>query len=1189
LKVPGAEEMRLRENFLFLNGVKQLGLALIMISGCLLLAVSALPQGIATGSISGTVSDPSGATVPGAKVTATNSSTNTVSTGVTNNDGLFALRSLPPGSYKVTIEAPNFRTAVLDKIDVFASRDTDLGTTKLELGKLGETVEVEGAAPIIEASTSQVTTTFDRKAVADLPLSGSFDALTLFIPGVADSGDSSFSNNNGAQFSSNGLRGRSNNFQIDGQSNNDNSVAGPSIFLGNQDALDEVSVITNDFSVEYGRASGSVVNYVTKSGTNDFHGSAFEYFLGSFADSHDNGEINPVFGFCAQVNPKPGCNPVGPVPRFVENKFGGSIGGPIKRNKAWFFFTPYFDRQRTSGTPSPSSTLTPTPNGLTQLAAAFPNNPAVAALKAIGPYSVAAGNPQISGTPAPMVVSDGTTSAPIEFAHVTRSVPSLFNDREFTGRVDVQITNKDRIGARYIFQQNILTGATGQFSAGAWVDIPARDQQIALDWVHTFSSSFLNQARYSFSRAGFGFEGGSFPACTRATILSCPTSINLQKGFLSFGMQNNLPQGRTINNTQIQDNASYFRGRHTFKFGGEFYKQRSPNTFLPSINGSYLFPDFNAFLQNAPSRLSLTDGPPKFNFKEYDVAAYGGDDWRVKDNLTVNLGLRWEYSSQPINLLHNISVANQAGSTPFWSTAAPANVTTVPNIPNDYKYFGPSVGFAWKPHLFGITGDKTVIRGGYRITYDPAYYNMFLNVATAAPVVNAGTVGPKGQGPCTAPCLVTSGFLGSNVQSAHLSDIPRGVNPGFRNNTRVDNNFHEPMTQEWTLGIQRELSSKMVLEVRYVGNHVVGNFQTVNANPDLSGLIANGFSSLIPAGVTPCADATAPGFGRPNCNFSNLRDRSNTAWSKYNGLQSQLRVQSWHGLSGAGSFTFSKTMDNSSEIFSTGAGGNTVAGAQNPFDISRGERALSGLDFPKTASLYVIYELPFFKAQHGFLGKVLGGYQVNTTWRFSSGQLWTPTGIAGDNSSCQTNFDGTFYSGLSTCRPFMGSASAPVDTVGECSNPAAADCGLVEYFAFAASSGKTLNPVAKSAVHWIYNDDNAATFFKTPYGNVGRNPGVRGQAVSTVNLSMFKTTKITERLSLRLEAQAYNLFNHLFLGVPDPQIGDGNFAVDGGSFGNNFFNTNGGTNPNALQSGYTNPVLNGLGRRRVVLGAKVTF
>lgn len=1155
-----------------------LWLASLICMGCLFLANSVSGQGIATGSMSGTVIDPSGAAIPGSKVTVRNTATKQETTGETNSDGFFTVRSLPPGIYTVSIESKSFRTTVLDHVEVLVARDTALGGVKLELGPVGETIQVEGAAPLMEVGTSQVTTNFDAKAVADLPLSGSFDALTLFIPGVADSGDNSFSNSNGASFSSNGLRGRSNNFQIDGQSNNDNSVAGPSIFLGNQDALDEVSVITNDFGVEYGRASGSVVNYVTKSGTNEFHGSAFEYFLGSFMDSHANEEKNPVFGFCAPVNPKPGCTPVGPIPRYVENKFGGSVGGPIKRNKAWFFFTPYFDRQRSAGSPSTSSTFTPTPNGLAQLAAAFPGNPAVAALNAIGPYAVKAGNPHISGAVRPTVVTDGTTTATVDFAQVSRNVPTLFNDREFTGRVDVQITSKDRVGARYIFQQNIQTGATGNFAGGGWVDIPARDQQIALDWTHTFNSALLNQARYSFSRAGFGFEGGSFPACTRATITSCPTGIGFQSADVTFGIQNNLPQGRTINNTQVQDNASYARGLHTFKFGGEFYKQRSPNTFLPNINGSYLFADFDHFLQDAPTRLSLTDGPTKFNFKEYDIAAYAGDDWRVKDNLTVNLGLRWEFSSQPVNLLHDLSVANQAGSNPFWDPTAPAANTTVAEIPNDYKYFGPTVGFAWKPRFLGMTGNKTVIRGGYRITYDPAYYNMFLNVATAAPVVNAGTITGAA---CTAPCLVSTGFLGSDVRAAHLSDIPRGVNPGLRNNTRVSNDFHEPMAQEWSLGVQRELTSKMVFEVRYVGNHVVGNFQTVNANPALNGLIADGFSSFIPAGITPCTSAGAPGLsgGREDCNFRNVRNRENTAWSRYNGLQNELRVQGWHGLTGAGSFTWSKTLDNSSEIFSTGAGGNTVAGAQNPFNISAGEKALSGLDFPKTAFIYVIYELPFYKSQQGLLGKLLGGYQANTTWRYSSGQLWTPAlTTANVNSACQNSFDGTYFAGLSTCRPFAGSRSAPVDTVGQCTDPTLPNCGLVDYYTGA--------PI--TAARWIYNDNNAAAFFKTPYGNVGRNPGVRGQAVSAVNFSVFKTTKVRERLSLRLEAQVYNLFNHQFLGVPDPVIDDLNLA-NGGSFGNNFFNTSGGINPNALNSGYTNPVLSGLGRRRVVIGGKVTF
>jgi hypothetical protein len=1139
-------------------------------------------QGIATGSISVTVTDPSGAAVPGATVKAQSKATNQEFIGETNSSGYVELRSVPPGTYTITITSKSFRTLVLERNDVLVSRGTDLGVVKLELGSVGEVVQVEGLAPLIEASTAQVTTSFSSKEAADLPLAGGFDMLTLFIPGVADTGSNSFSNNNGASFSSNGLRGRSNNFQIDGQSNNDNSVAGPSIFLGNQDALDEVSVITNNFSVEYGRASGSVVNYVTKSGTNEFHGSGFEYFTGSHWDSHDNLD-----------------DPTQPVPRYVDNRFGGAIGGPIKRNKAWFFFSPYFDRTRTAGGTSTSgSALIPTPTGMTQLAAAFPGSLAVAALNAIGPYAVAAGNPHPGGTPQALVVSDGVTSAPIEFDTVERNVPSLFNDREFTGRVDVQLTSKDRVGARYIFQQNILTGATGRFAAGAYVDIPARDQQIALDWTHTFSGQFVNQLRYSFSRAGFGFEGGSFPNCTQGDINNCPTGISLPSSLVSFGMQNNLPQGRIINNTQVQDNASLTRGRHTVKFGGEFYKQRSPNVFLPNTNGTYTFsgsnssgtcfattldPDatkqtrqcgFSRFLADSlqSGQLSLTDGAPKLNFKEYDIAAYVGDDWRVKDNLTINIGLRWEYSSQAINLLHDLSAANQSGSDPFWDPTLPTSVTTFPEIPNHFKYFGPNIGFAWNPHFFGMTGAKTVVRGGFRITYDPAYYNMFLNAATAAPVVNAGVITTA---TCTAPCLPTAGFLGSDVRAEHLSDIPRGVNPGTRNYTQVAPNFHEPYTQSWSLGVQHEISSRMVFETRYVGNRVVGNFQTVNANPSLAGLIDNGFSSFIPAGVTPCATPDTPGFndGRADCNFTNIRNRVNTAFSTYHGLQNELRLRNFHGLSGGFSYTFSKTLDNASEIFSTFSGGNTVSGAQNPFDNSKGEKALSGLDFPNTASIYFVYELPFFKAQKGFLGHVLGGYQASSTWRYSSGQLWTPAEFAFDNSSCQNSFDNSFFSGASTCRPFSGNPRADVSTVGQCTDPTLPDCGLVNFY--------TGSPTTASAVRWIFNDDTSAAFFGTPYGNVSRNPGYRGDAVNTVNFGLAKTIKFTERLSLRLDAQAYNLFNHRFLGVPDPFIEDGNLQDAGGTFANNFSNNSGGD--------YTNVTAAGLGRRRLVLGAKFSF
>ena len=645
------------------------------------------------------------------------------------------------------------------------------------------------------------------------------------------------------------------------------------------------------------------------------------------------------------------------------------------KDKAWFFGSGYWDRVRQAGnTFNSGGALTPTPDGLTQLAAAFPGNPAVAALQAIGPYSVQTGNPHPIGNVVPTFVTDGDTTGTIDFAQIARNPPSLFNDKEFSGRVDYNITSKDRLGARYIFQQNIFTAATAAntaaFAAGYWVDIPARDQQIAIDWTRTFNSRMVNQARYSFSRASVPFEGGSFPNCTRHTITYCPTNIGFTAGFQTFGMATNLPQGRTIDTTQIQDNASWAMGRHTFKFGGEFLKQRSPNVFLPNINGGYLFSSFDNFLQDNPTRLSLTDGPKKLNFKEHDMAFYFGDDWRVKDNLTVNLGLRWEYSSQAINLLHDLSTATQHGSDPFWNTSLPDSITTVPKIGTPLNYFGPNIGFAWKPRFLG-GGDKTVIRGGFRITYDPAFYNMFLNVATAAPNVNAGTILPgAGAGTCNGPCLPSSGFSGADVQALQLVNIPRGGNPGTRNYTQVAHDFHEPYTQNWSLGIQRELTSRAVLEVRYVGNHEVGNYQTVNANPSLNGLIGNGFSDFIPAGITPCADNTQPGFsgGRPLCSNRNIRNRINGAFSRYDGLQSTFRVAEWHGFSGSGSFTWSKTMDNTSEIFSTGSGGNSTAGAQDPFNTSAGEKSLSGLDFPKTASLFVIYDFPFYKGQHGFIG-----------------------------------------------------------------------------------------------------------------------------------------------------------------------------------------------------------------------------
>jgi outer membrane receptor protein involved in Fe transport len=1172
-----------------------------------LTATFAIAQGIVTGSISGIATDSSGALVSGAKITAKHLATNREYTTESTGNGLISLRSLPSGAYDVRVEAPGFRAYESKGVLVTVGADTSLGAIGLEIGASTETVTVEGAAPLIEATTDQVSQSFSSESVASLPIGNGFDSLTLFVAGVASAGDNNFTNANGAGFVANGQRSRSNNFQIDGQNNNDNSIAGPSIFFGNQDAIAEVQVVTN-YSAEYGRNTGSVVNYITKSGTNQFHGTGFEFWAGNTFSSLTNEEKNPLLGNCApgQDPATVGCT-APTVPQFVDNRFGGTVGGPIVKDHAWFFGSTNFERQRAGGSPSTSfPDLVPTANGVQQLIAAFPNSPAGPLLAAVGPAAITTqGNPTFNNVQPVLVTNqiDPTTGSafdcgadpaapgctPIEFGSITRFVAAPVNDYEATGRVDIRLTSRDNFFARYVFQQQLFGGINfgNGVDVGDWQTIPGRSQQIGLDWVRNFSSSLVNQVRFSYSRARFFFEEGSVPSCNDQTPLECPPDFVMigaaPQDRVSFGVTSGFPQGRLINVYQVQDNASKQIGRHTLKFGGEYDKQRSPNVFLPNNNGLYIFSSFSDIVADNPFQTRITVGDPKLPFHEKDVAAYFQDDWRVKDNLTLNLGVRWEWNQQAINLLHDRSVANQTGSNPIWPSVDPAtgqpiplSLATVPRVPEDYNNFGPVVGFAWTPRFGMFSPGKTVIRGGFRLSYDPSFYNIFLNVATSAPTVNAVTLAAPGPG--TVP---TSGFHGSDVLALLRPQLPP-VNPGIRNQSTVGPNFHNPYSEQWNVGVQRELTSKAVMEIRYVGNRGVGLFQNVNGNPALQSLIDGGFQSQIPPGLTPCATPGAPGnngAGYANCNFRRVVERTNTAWSKYNSLQSELRIGNWHGLTSTASYTWSHTLDNASEIFSTAAGGNTTSFSQSPFDTDRAERANSGIDFPNVFGLTVVYDLPFAKEQHGFLGHVLGGWQVNTTYRYTTGQPYT---TIQDHASSLCDPTSTLSTSFDACRPIVSNPAAPLNTVGVCTDPTLPNCGIADFVTGA--------PTTLNAVHWIQNEDNAATFFGSPFLGVGRNT-LRGDNISTANLAVFKNFKFGERISLQFQAQAFNVLNHMFRGTPDPVLDDvASFPFAGAppAFQSTAYNFSGGGN-NLEGGGSTNATFDGIGRRRLLFGLKIIF
>ena len=1148
-------------------------------------------QGIVTGSISGTVEDPQGALVQGAMVAVTHLATNRQFTTQSNSAGVISLRSLPTGTYDLRVDAPSFRRFESKGVQVSAGDDTALGVIHLTVGSSTETVTVEGSAPIIEASTDQISETFDSKRVQSLPMGNTFDSLALFIPGVATAGDASFSNNNGAELSVNGERARANNFQIDGQSNNDNSIAGPSIFFGNQDAIAEVQVVTN-YDAEFGRNSGAVVNYVTKAGTNTFHGTAYEFWDGSTFDSLTNQDKNSLLGFCApgENSATTGCR-VPTVPLFVENRFGGTIGGPVKKDKIWFFGSANFDRQRFAGSASSSAPgIVPTPTGVQQLENAFPSSPIGLIESTIGPNAVTAGNPVFSNIQNALVTNQinpatgsafGCTTAgvngcvPIQFGSISRSVSSPFNDYEGTGRMDFRLTAKDNFFARYVVQKQSLLGVNfgNGIDVGDWQSNPSLSQQIGLDWVRNLSNTTVNQVRASYSRASVFFQEASFPTCNSNTPTACPADMVLigsaAQDSVTFGVAAGLPSGRIINVYQLQDNASKLLGRHTLKFGGELDQQRSPNLFLPFNNGAFIFNSFSDMVANNPATTQIALGNPRLPFKEWDLGTYVQDDWRIKDNLTLNLGMRWDWYQQAINLLHDRSVTQQTGPNPLWSTSLPLSQTTVPSVPQALHNFAPVLGFAWTPRIAqSLTGaDKTVIRGGFRLAYDPQFYNMFLNVGDSAPSVNFATLSGTG--------LPSAGFFGTQVIPYLQPLAPQG-NPGFANQTQVPHNFRNPYTEQWNLGVQRTIvGNRVVAEVRYVGNHAVAQFQSINGNPALAPLIAAGFGNLIPAGLKPCSTPGTPGFaaGNVNCNFSNVLSFDNSAWANYNALQSELRIAGWHGLSATASYTYSHAIDNVSEVYGTlpgGNGGNTLPSAQNPFDTNLAERGNSGTDSPNIFGLTMVYDLPFYNKQQGWRGRLLGGWQFNSAYRYTSGQPYTAVERYVPGSLCDPTQD--WGGNFDACRPILSSNSAPLGAVGQftCTGSAASTCTLSNFVTGA--------PTSLSAVHWVLNDPNAAIFYGTPYAGVGRNT-LRGEPINTVNIAFFKNTKLTEKLTLQFQAQAFNVMNTMFRGVPDPIVQDA--AI--GKFGSVQFNNSGG----GTFAG--NIVTDGIAQRRLLFGLKLIF
>lgn len=1151
---------------------------------CALLLMPSAKAQVVNGSISGTVIDPSGAVIAGATVTAVNAETSASSTAATTSSGAFLIAGLAVGTYNLTVTKSGFQTTVQAGVTVTAAADHGVGTIKMAVGSSSTTVEVSGAPPLLESTQAQVSTAITNTQMTAFPglnANSGLDNMAVYLPGINMTRDTTFTNTNGVGFSSNGLRGRSNDQQVDGQNNNDNSIGGPQLFVSSPLFVQEYQVITDNFGPEYGRNSASVVNEVTKQGTNVWHGTILGTESNNYVDALSN--IQKVDEGLT-----------GP-PRFNDEFTGGSIGGPIWKNKIFVFGG--FDNEIVSSTNLfIDGSQAPDATGLGEMAACAPTSTAAQGFVKFSAFALGA-SPVPGTTKQNVVAAPGGGTCTIETAEPERLLPNGSHEWDWDYRMDAVVSDTDRFFGRYLFQKQDFINAFGDAAAGYPVNVPSLGQSILLDETHTFTSTMVNDFRIGFQRANVQFgtnSTGTVPGIGGLT--NAVTQVTIDENgavngtvFQGFGLNADFPQGRIISTWQGQDNWSFLQGKNEWLGGVNYTYQRSINSFFPGINGTWDYASLAAVLANTPDVVSGGIGNPVLDFREHDLFLYGGDNLKLRSNLTLNLGLTWTYFGSPENLFHTLTTENETGPTPLFDPSLPLSVRTAPEIPSEKNLFGPSVGFAWTPRVFGrlTGGDKTVIRGGYRLTVDPAYYNVFLNVSTSSPNVLLNTL----EGAAASGFVIPADPVGSNVRVALASAIPVGqTDPRDSDQETIPNNFGADKVHEWSLGIQRQITPHLVAESRYVGNHGFDLWQSVNANPLVSNLAA-AFPSVVPSGVTACpaGNAVVPNaVGRENCNEGILLQVQNTGYSDYEGWQNELHANGlFHNqLTLIGNYTWSKTTDNTTDIFNTFAGGNSETLAQDPFNIAGAEHGISGLDFPQQFTVQGYWNVPLYRSQHGVMGHALGGWSVGIAYQLVSGQPYTPiqevlnTFTGGVSSDAA--FNAAFNNGVpDTARPFLGNTSAPANQVGIFAGDAclleglSANCGLGQNLA--ANSLISLNqfntsgaatPVQNSQVHYIANGAEADSIFGTPFGNVTRN-SARDFHTNLTNITVFRTFKFSERVNLQARLDMLNAFNHPNFSSVDPFIDHAGLS--------------------SFATGFGQPNLFGDGPRVMKAGLQITF
>ena len=1082
------------------------------IAGAVALFAYAATVWAQTGTISGSITDPSGAGVPEAKVTITNVATAATRVATTDASGTYSIPTVAVGRYDVAIEKLGFLTLRFTNVELTVAQALTLSGT-LQLGPVSQQVEVQSSsAPPVDLETAELSNVVDQRRINDLPLlTRDPYSLVLLSPGVEQS------NSALGGFSVNGQRERNNNFLLDGVDNNDASVPGipGGVASLNPDSTEEFRVITNNFLPEYGRNTGAIVDIVTKSGTNQFHGDVYEF--------------NRITALSARdfFNPSP--QPQNP---FVRNDFGFSLGGPIWKDHTFFFVNSEWQRFRTTLT---DNSIVPT--------AAFKTGIFNYDGQTINLASPTSPN-NVQGLPLDPTMQRVLAQYPNPNGPAVDSIRGVYyfpstsklNDNSTTFRLDHRFNDKYSLYARYIyggssdpdaFHDEVLpgigaTGTSQQSNSGA------------LNFLATFRPNLVNEFRFGLNRSDDVFTCGAHNAIDQfgspdpfgyGTDYTFNTSTNVPviAPFACASLGDSNGQFRRAGTWQYVDNLSWVRGNHTVKVGGEFryvfengydaFGARPAFSFnefgdfgVPIVNcaGACASDEVIQTLGAALLGYGYESQTQFFNaagdrtasdfrrYRQHEYGAFAQDVWKILPNLTFSYGLRYEFNGVPFEVDGNSSnlFGNPAGPAPIvFTRVGPGTGRQLFN--NDPYDIEPRVGLSWDPFKSG----KTAFRVGYGIFHDRVFGNLFTNL-NANPPFSASYLNGFFAVASTPPppTLPTPSLV-----------VPDGA---FNSSTSLlDPNLKTPYTQTWNVGVQRQIGSETTVEINYVGSSSHRLFRSVDGNPPQPALV----DALIADGVPP-ADLQGGAlrydtFGTTVNNTALVEPVliKSIGNATYNGLQMIVTKRLRHGLQLQAAYTWSHAIDDAQDPLVATAENRNIA--RDSFDLHE-DRGSSDFDLRHRLVLNYLYELPFGAGRafltSGIAAHIFGNWQLSGISTFEAGR---PFDIFDTEDSQHTGLSG---------RP---------DLIG--------------------------NPAIPPGSDETQTGPPASAFAPPPFGqpgSVGRNT-FTGPTFFNTDVDLIKRIPITERLRLQFRAEVYNVFNQVQFAQPGLLSEGGNVIEDPGTFG----------------------------------------